>query len=201
MFTRLAGYSPVSFCDWGCRVCAVLYVSGCNLKCPTCHNKKIAYLNEFEPYDKNFVIQDIKEKQKKGWLNHVVVTGGEACLNEDISLLLEDLKREDLNIKVDTNGKRPDIMRLLLKENLVDAFAVDIKAPWDKYPQVTGHTFEKSEAKNCLSSIFYMAGKGNRERFFFRTTKVPFLKDKDIDTIKSYLPEHFNLTVQKYREP
>lgn len=198
VFSRLTGYSPTSFCDWQDNICAVFYVAGCNLRCPTCHNKKIAYLNDYEPYDINLAMQNVLDKQKKGWLNHVVITGGEACLDDDILILANEFKRNDLRVKIDTNGKRPDLIKELLNENLVDLFAIDIKAPWSKYNKATGNMFQEKEVKNCFNKIFEMAI-DKYDNFLFRTTKVPFLNDKDMDTIKSYLPSKFNLVVQDYR--
>lgn len=194
---RLAGYIPQSFCDWPGKVSAVLFLAGCNLRCPTCHNASIAFQNP-QTVDKNKVIANLAHNQKKGWIENVVITGGETCLSDDIFLIAKEMGEMGFKVKIDSNGIKPQRIKSLMAQDHIELFAVDVKAPWAKYPEATGYKVSSVEAQDSLNQVFTMA-KNNHKRFLFRTTRVPILTDQDMNIISSYLPAGFNLKVQKYQ--
>lgn len=68
----------------------------------------------------------------------MVITGGEPCLNEDLPTLLEKIKQRGFLVKLDSNGSNPQMLKQLAASDLVDYFAMDVKAPLEKYAKVTG---------------------------------------------------------------
>ena len=195
----LRGVTPVSLCDWPKRVCSVFFFGGCNLRCPTCHNQTIAWHPQRLPVLKaDEILENLA--RRRTWLDGIVLTGGEVLLVPDLDDVIQDLRRLDLPLKVDSNGMRPDLIRNLLDRGIVDCFAVDVKGPWEKYPDLTGGCADAGHARTCLEEIFAMAAQAP-ESFYFRCTQVPCLTDEDIETTRSCLPEGFSLTVQNYIEP
>ena len=195
----LRGIAPVSLCDWPQRVCSVLFFGGCNLRCPTCHNQSIAWHpRTLPPLNAPDVLENLAQRAK--WLDGIVLTGGEALLVPGIEEVIRDVRTLGLPVKVDSNGMRPDLIRALFDKDLVDCFAVDVKGPWEKYPELTGQCASAEQAREGLADIFAMAAQ-SPESFYFRCTQVPCLTDEDIETTRSYLPSGFALTVQKYIEP
>ncbi len=195
----LRGIAPLSLCDWPGHVCAVLFFGGCNLRCPTCHNSTIAWRPQSMPaLSRKYVMDDLSNRWE--WLDGITITGGEASIVPGIETVLVEFKNLELPVKLDTNGVRPDRVRTLLERNLVECFAVDVKGPWDKYPELTGNTQTSEEARKHLQAIFDMA-REHPDRFYFRCTQVPCLTDEDVETVRSYLPQGFDLTVQSYIEP
>jgi pyruvate formate lyase activating enzyme len=193
------GFENLSLCDWPGRHTCIIFLGGCNLRCPTCHNHQLAWdmhsLPVIEPARIKAYLRD-----RGGWLDGVTVTGGEPTMVPGIGELLWELKKSGLPIKVDTNGMRPDTVRDLLQYNLADVFAVDVKGPFAKYPALTGHAVSEIAARANLGRIFELA-LAKPEAFYFRTTRVPGLTEDDLATAQGYLPLEYELTIQKYVPP
>lgn len=190
----------MSLCDWPGRVCAVLFLGGCDLRCPTCHNAQLAWMPESLPI---FVREDLLEclLRVAPWLDGLVVTGGEACLSEDLPEWLAELRSAfSLPVKLDTNGMHPEVLERCLRRDAVDTVAVDVKGPWDKYPLLTGNRVGPEQAAACLEKVFHLAGEF-AGRFLFRCTLVPQLDPKDVDRIRDLLPAGFSLCTQQFSKP
>ncbi len=193
------GFEPVSMCDWPGHVTCVLFLGGCNLRCPTCHNAGLAWRPERFPRIERDVVRDYIAARKR-WLDGIVVTGGEPTRARELAPFLADLKRMGLPVKLDTNGMRPDVVDDLLRAGLVDRFAVDFKGPFEKYPQLTGDAVTAGQARANLERIFAMAER-QPHRFYFRVTRVPALTDEDMAAMPSAMPKGFSLTIQTYVPP
>ncbi len=193
------GFQPISLCDWPGKVSSVLFIAGCNLRCPTCHNKELAFFHKkLSPVPKEEVLSYLKKR--KGWIDGIVISGGEPTLINLEGLILELKEEVNLPIKVDTNGMKPEVVKELLKKKAVDLFAVDIKGPWNKYFELTGGRCDFRRAETKIRYIINLA-KENPSKFYFRITKVPLLSDEDIKEVESYLPKEFKLNVQKFINP
>ncbi|NJB67706.1 pyruvate formate lyase activating enzyme [Desulfobaculum xiamenense] len=193
------GFERFSLCDWPGNTCCVVFLGGCNLHCPTCHNGEMAWRHESLPrIDKTALLGFLSRRAK--WLDGITVTGGEPTTVPGLSTFLADLGSAGLPIKLDTNGMRPDVVRELAATDLVKTFAVDVKGPFAKYPALTGNAVDAAEARANIEQIFDLA-RSAPGRFYFRTTKVPMLTDEDIETVRGYLPAGFALTEQKYVAP
>ena len=134
------------------------------------------------------------------WLDGVTVSGGEPTMVPGIGVVLHEIARSGLAIKLDTNGMRPDVVEALLAEGLVERFSVDVKGPFEKYPLLTGGAVTEHDARRNLSRIFALAA-SRPEAFSFRTTLVPQLTEEDIETVRGLLPAGFALAQQDYKPP
>lgn len=193
------GFENLSLCDWPGRSTCIIFLGGCNLHCPTCHNHQLAWdMHSLPIIDSG----DIKAylRNRAGWLDGVTITGGEPTLVPGVGELIYEVKKSGLPVKVDTNGMRPDVVEDLLQYNLADKFAVDVKGPFSKYPALTGNAVSEIAARSNLERIFRMAEVAP-EAFYFRLTGVPGLTQEDIDTARSYLPHGFELKIQQYVPP
>jgi pyruvate formate lyase activating enzyme len=189
----------MSLCDWPGKVCAVLFLGGCNLRCPTCHNFELAWAMEKVPQIPAYKAKIFLAERRK-WLGGVTITGGEPTIAPDLADFLSEIREFGLPVKLDTNGMRPDVVATLLDAGLVEQFAVDVKGPYSKYPQLTGGSVDAQSAARCLTSIFELA-EAAPERFYFRCTHVPLLDDEDIQTTRAQLPQGFELLIQDYKPP
>lgn len=195
----LRGFEPASLCDWPGKISAVLFFGGCNLRCPTCHNASIAWdPSGTEPLDHVKLLQRIHKNRK--WLDGLVLSGGEVTILPGFEDLLKTLSMTQLPIKIDTNGLRPESIRQALGLDHIKKIAVDVKGPWEKYPHLCGGVISTEQVRICAGKVFDMA-RDCPEKFMFRCTKVPGLKDDDIKEVRSYLPPGFDLRVQKYVKP
>ena len=192
----LRGYEPFSLCDWPGMISAVLFFGGCNLRCPTCHNALLArHPEKLHALNKDNILAGIAKNRK--WLDGLVLTGGETTILPGINLILQDLLKTGLPLKLDTNGLRPDVIKTSLNIEQLLMIAVDIKGPWDKYPLLSGGAVSANQARQCIGEILEMAG-SRPERFMFRCTRVPGLTVRDIEIVRTYLPEGFELKLQDY---
>ncbi|MFW5730690.1 MAG: anaerobic ribonucleoside-triphosphate reductase activating protein [Desulfonatronovibrionaceae bacterium] len=193
----LRGFEPASLCDWPGKVSAVLFFSGCNLRCPTCHNAAIAWEKTPSGHELEVAPVLLAIRQRKAWLDGIVLTGGEVTFLPDPENLVQDLLPLGLDLKIDTNGQKPELVKRLAEHDAVRSIAVDIKGPFEKYPALCGGRVSQDEARDRMLSIFKTAVR-HPEKFMFRCTRVPGITEKDLDIVRGYLPEGFELKVQKY---
>jgi pyruvate formate lyase activating enzyme len=179
--------------------CCVLFLGGCNLRCPTCHNASLAWDMGSLPLVTPARVRAFLAERKR-WLSGVAITGGEPTAVSGLGEILHEVSTSGLPIKLDTNGMLPEVVELLLAQGLVARFFVDVKGPFALYPELTGGGASERDARRNLGHVFALA-KSRPESFLFRTTQVPLLTDDDIQTVRGMLPSGFDLTVQTYTPP
>ncbi|WP_034602799.1 anaerobic ribonucleoside-triphosphate reductase activating protein, partial [Maridesulfovibrio frigidus] len=199
-WNHIRGLEPLSLCDWPGKASCVLFLGGCNLYCPTCHNFDLAWHMEKLPVISRNDIKIFLRNRAK-WLDGITITGGEPTTVPNLGeILLEINNVSKLPIKLDSNGMLPEILEEILEQGLVEKFAIDVKGPYDKYPALTGQGVTADFAQKSLERVFEIA-KANPDAFYFRLTKVPLLSDEDVETARGYLPDSFDLTIQAYIPP
>ncbi len=107
---------------------------------------------------------------RKRWLEGICVSGGEPLLHPELEDFLSCLKQRSLMVKLDTNGSFPSRLERLFQQNLLDAVAMDVKAPLEKYQDVVR---AKVDGKDIRESIEIILNSG--VDYVFRTTLVPGL--------------------------
>jgi len=75
-------------------------------------------------------------ERKRGYLDGIVLCGGEPTINPDLPALAKKIKALGFNIKLDTNGSNPAMLQELINNKLVDYIAMDIKLPKERYASV-----------------------------------------------------------------
>jgi pyruvate formate lyase activating enzyme len=181
---KIGGFQSCSLCDFPEKVAAVVFLQGCNFRCPYCHNQGL--LPSIVPVARLIPSSNILEKlhQRKDVLNGVVICGGEPTLQADLSDFVEEIHRMGFAIKLDTNGSRPRMIDKLLTSNLLSYVAMDIKAPWGKYEAVSG---TKVAVDDLKASVRLLTECGIAHEF--RTTYARgLLTQQDMEDIKAVLP-------------
>lgn len=151
--------------DWPGRVATTIFLSGCSLHCPYCHNASLLRATD-QPLDWLDIVRHIEAR--RDWIDGVVVTGGEPTDDPDLPSLLAALKEADVAVKLDTNGSNPHVLALLLAEGLVDAVALDVKAVPRRYGKVSGARGVSTSVGECAQMLIH-AGIEHE----FRTTVFP----------------------------
>lgn len=77
-------------------------------------------------------------QSRKGLLDGVCVSGGEPTLYKDLPAFIARIKELGYLVKLDTNGSRPEVVKKLVEENLVDYIAMDVKNSPAMYAQTVG---------------------------------------------------------------
>ncbi len=166
---EIKGFIETSFLDWPGKICAVLFLPSCNLRCPFCHNYELALFPErLSIYPWDIIHQRLRDLQM--WLDGVCITGGEPTLHPELPELLDRIHDLGLAIKLDTNGTCPEMLEELISKKLIDYLAMDIKGPLDResYGRCAGVRVSIPEIKKSMD--FIMSGRVAGE---FRTTVVP----------------------------
>lgn len=129
----IKGFLETSFVDWPGKIASVVFLPGCNFRCPYCHNHRLVTDAEsFASWELPRILSRLEEL--KGWIDGVCVTGGEPTLHEGLPELLSAFREGGMLVKLDTNGSRPRVLRELLQADLVQAVALDLKAPLEPLP-------------------------------------------------------------------
>ena len=74
--------------------------SGCNLRCSWCDTPYTSWKPEGDDMMLGALLADVRRR----WATHVVVTGGEPMLQDDIVTLTQRLKDFDLHVTIETAG-------------------------------------------------------------------------------------------------
>ncbi len=190
------GFLETSFLDWPGRMAAVVFLGGCNFRCPYCHNGELALgAGDLPDISTARVLSRLEELS--GWVDAVVVSGGEPTLHGDLPALLETFREAGLDVKLDTNGSRPAVIGELIRRGLVQQVDMDLKAPLekDKYALLAGVPVDIGAIAGSVSTII---GAGVPHRF--RTTYVPgLLGREDLEAISAMIPRSSTYVLQAFR--
>ncbi len=175
------GITELSTVDYPGHVASVLYLCGCPYRCPYCQNFALLDKKNCQEVESEEIVEKIVEN--KPLVNGVCITGGEPLQQLDGTIeICKALKREDMDVKLDTNGFYPEKVEQILK--LVDFIAMDIKAPLegDKYTKAAGRQDGEEIVERVKKSIEIIIKSG--VDFEPRTTMVPTLIDSKEDILK-----------------
>ena len=122
---RIVGIQKLTLLDYPGKVACTVFLNGCNFRCPFCHNAELL-LPDIEPImTPEELLSFLKKRQ--GILEGVCITGGEPTIHPDLFGLLRTIRELGYSVKLDTNGYRPQSLRQILRERLVDYVAMDLK--------------------------------------------------------------------------
>ena len=204
----IGGVQKTTLVDFPRKVAAIVFTQGCNFRCGYCHNPDLLEIKQIcppelykgnrrgtssvtryaqvqsaqivsESFTKEKFLSFLQTRINK--LDGVVITGGEPTLQSGLYDFIKEIKQMNFDVKLDTNGTNPQIIEHLIKDNLLDYIAMDIKAPLEKYPQIV-NIVSRSE------------GEGVRERVNFVLNNI----QKSIKIImQSNVDYEFRTTVLK----
>ena len=185
---QIAGWTKNSFLDFPGRISTVIFAPGCNFRCWYCHNEGIK--------DEGIQFSEILQylDRRKGLVDGVVFSGGEATLQPDLLERMQEVKNRGFLVKLDTNGTNPKVLEKAIDEGLVDFVAMDIKAPKQKYEKITCC---KVDLDAICKSIDIL--KQGRVDYEFRTTFSPDLLHQDIREIAQWIAGSKSYAIQQYR--
>ncbi|MCK9266475.1 anaerobic ribonucleoside-triphosphate reductase activating protein [bacterium] len=175
---KIGDLQKTSLIEYPGKLSCIVFTQGCNFRCPFCHNPQLVLPEKFLPPMSEKDVLDFLNR-RKSYLDAVVITGGEPCLQEGLPEFLKKAKEMGYFCKVDTNGTNPEMVSLLIKEKLVDYIAMDIKAPLTKYGLLTGVAVD---TKNIEASVSIL--KDSTIDYEFKTTVLfPLLNYEDFEDI------------------
>lgn len=190
------GFNKSTLLDYPKHLAATIFVGGCNMRCPFCHNASLVLRPHTQP---NISQEEILAylNKRKNILEGVCITGGEPTLYGDLPTFISHIKEIGLKVKLDTNGMNPTMIRELANKNLIDYIAMDIKNSLEKYAFTAG--IKGLTIDNIKESVsFILSGKVDYE---FRTTIVNELHtDNDMESIGNWIRGAKAYYLQSYKD-
>ncbi|MEA3346624.1 MAG: anaerobic ribonucleoside-triphosphate reductase activating protein [Candidatus Auribacterota bacterium] len=151
-----------SLIEYPGKVSCIIFTQGCNFECCYCHNPEL--IKSKPVTNPKHTMKDIINflKARKDQLEGIVITGGEPFIQSDLEDFCRFIKEEtSISVKINTNGSAPGKLKRLIDAKLVDYISLDVKAPAEKYPTITGtwcpaSTIYESVVALKLSTIPHM---------------------------------------------
>lgn len=193
---KIHGFNKTTLLDYPGHVAATVFTGGCNFRCPFCHNKNLVLHPDSEPLiEEEEVLAYLKKRM--GVLEGVCITGGEPTLQSDLREFIIRIKEMGYLIKLDTNGYRPQVIRKLLEERLLDYVAMDVKASLPNYKKASG--CPEPDLSRIEESIAVLKSSGID--YEFRTTVVKGIHTiEEFDSIGRLLENAKAYYIQAFRE-
>jgi pyruvate formate lyase activating enzyme len=194
---KIAGFKKQSLIDYPGNISSVVFTQGCNFRCDYCHNPNLVLP---EKYDTCFNEDDLFTywNRYKHLLDAVCITGGEPCIHKDLPYFIHKIKQIGLKVKLDSNGTNPDMLKYLIKNQLIDFIAMDIKhvLELNHYNSSVGQTLSHQNFKHILKSIRLI--EESEIEHEFRTTVAKGLHTMDqIKSLKNRFKTSY--TIQNFK--
>lgn len=161
----IAGLQKNTLLDYPGKIACTVFLAGCNLRCPFCHNPSLVLPSRAEPPAMTERELLAFLKKRRGLLEGVCITGGEPTLHRDLRELVEKITALGYPVKLDTNGTNPRMLGQLLEAGLLSYVAMDIKNAPDRYLETCGGVDILPQARE--SAALLLEG---RVPYEFRTT-------------------------------
>ena len=162
----IKGLQKLTLLDFPTRLAATVFLGGCNMRCPFCHNASLVVRDGGENISEDALFSFLESR--RGKLSGVCITGGEPTLYKELPTFINNIRALGYAVKLDTNGTNPDMLEGLISDGLIDYVAMDIKSSRAGYPTASGVAdIDISKIEESVQIL--LSGKVDYE---FRTTLV-----------------------------
>lgn len=168
-----------SMIDYPENICTTLFTGVCNFDCEFCYNKGL--LKEKELDFENMILPKLLDR--KDFINHVIISGGECTVHEEFEKYVNILYDNGFKIGIHTNGYTPEILERVIDK--IDYVGMDIKNDFEHYNDITKRKIDVEKIKKSID-ILLKSGK----EYEFRTTVYPkYLDTENVLEIAKYLKD------------
>lgn len=166
----ISGVTKLTLIDFPDKTACIIFTAGCNFRCGYCHNPEFVLPERLKEIAPGFIPEEAMLnflQKRQGMLEGVVITGGEPTLHPDLEAFIRKVHALGYAVKLDTNGNRPDVLRRLIEEGLLDYVAMDFKIDHARYPDLVGPGGIPGKVRESFDLL-----KEGRVPYEFRTTLV-----------------------------
>lgn len=180
---RIGGMQKLTLLDYPGKVACTVFMSGCNLRCPYCHNPGLVLPERMD--GREISVAEVLRflEQRKGKLDGVCIAGGEPTLQPRLPEFLESISNLGYAVKLDTNGTNPRMLKVLLQEGILTYVAMDVKNSPSRYAETCGGVDVLPEVQESAALLL----NGTIEYEFRTTVCKPLHAEKDMEEIGSWL--------------
>lgn len=189
----IRGIEKTSLIDFPGAICTTVFTGGCNLRCPYCHNRDLVLGTKGLPSISEEEVLAFLAK-RRGLVDGLCITGGEPTLDDGLKPFIHKVRELGFGVKLDTNGTNPHILKSLVADGLLDYIAMDIKAPQERYQEVTRSQVDVSLIEESVT-VIRSAG----VNYEFRTTVAPgLITEEDLLAIGRWLDGARKYVLQQF---
>jgi pyruvate formate lyase activating enzyme len=180
---KIIGTEPNSSIEWPGKLSYVIFIAGCNFRCPMCSDRNLVLPEKYTDapeIKQEDIVSELEERLR--FIDAVCITGGEPTIHgSDLFSFLTKIRElnSHLLIRIETNGSNPSFLEKLIKNELIDSIAFDIKNPKRKYSEVCGVDFDADKITETLSLIKSTYKGHLLKDYELRTTLVPGVHELD----------------------
>ena len=175
MMINIKGIQKTTLIDYPGKIACTIFLGGCNFKCGYCYNSEIVF-NRTNSISEEEVFSFLSDRKK--YIEGVCITGGEPTIHKELPNFIKKIKSLGYKVKLDTNGTNPEMVELLINNNLIDYIAMDIKGSEESYNKIT-QTFVPIEKIKRSIKLIIESGID----YEFRTTILPTFDVEEIQKI------------------
>ena len=192
---NIQGLQKTTLLDFPGYVASTVFLAGCNMRCPFCHNMNIVTSGDAPAYTEEEILKFLSGRS--GLIDGVCITGGEPTLYDELPSFFRKIKELGFKTKLDTNGTNPQMIRQLTDDKLVDYIAMDIKSSLSQYGRACGvNDIKLAPVKESIDLLI-----GGNIEYEFRTTAVEeFLSEETVKEIGVLLKGAKRYFIQGYVE-
>jgi pyruvate formate lyase activating enzyme len=193
---QINGFNKTTLLDYPRHLAATIFLGGCNMRCPFCHNASLVTKLGSQPVIPEEEVLAYLTK-RRNILEGVCITGGEPTLYPELPEFISKIKALGFKVKLDTNGTNPALLKTLVREHLIDYAAMDIKNSKEKYGQTAG--LSDFSTDSVSESISFLLSSGLD--YEFRTTIVKELHTaEDMISIGRWIKGAKEYYLQSYKD-
>ncbi len=134
-------------------------------------------------------------ESRKWLLEGVSICGWEPTLQKDLYVFCKKIKSMWFLVKLDTNGRDPEVLERLLDDKIVDYIAMDIKNPLWNFSQITWVSENEENYKKSIQILLK-----SEIDYEFRTTVIKkFHTLENIENIAKNIYWAKNYYLQNFR--
>ena len=165
---KIYGIQKLTLLDFPGKTACTLFTGGCNFRCPFCHNAPL--VTALTAGEEGITEEEVFSylRRRKGVLDGVCITGGEPLMQPETEFFIKRIKALGYLVKLDTNGSFPQRLEQLVRKDLADYVAMDIKNCPQHYGETAG--IENFDISPIQKSIDFL--KEGHVDYEFRTTLV-----------------------------
>jgi glutaredoxin/pyruvate-formate lyase-activating enzyme len=116
-----------------------------------------------------------------GWMDGIHLSEGDPALTEALVAVLSFIKKNGLNLQLDTDGRNACVLERLLEHGLGDRILMNVKGPLHLYSRMVGKEVDSVEIKKTIALTTRFP------EYKFQTTIAPVVREEGNPPRISYL--------------
>lgn len=190
-----SGFKGATLVDYPGKVASIIFLSGCNLRCPYCHNGQL-FLDDDTVISAHFLMDKLLERSS--FIDGVVFTGGEPSLHAELVEFISEVSRlTALDVKIDSNGLNPEFIERVA--NFVDYYAIDIKTTPELYATTLGANInEDMIEENLMKTKAFLERKTDKTIEYRTTLYPPVLSLSHLKDMARFVPSNARWSLQRF---